>query len=75
MAWVDRVRHGDKRGAPGMVRISFGCYNDVRDVDRTVDALERIISGDIAGDYRADIDGTFRPVGYVEPALYSLDTP
>ena len=75
LAWVDRVRHGDKRGAPGMVRISFGCYNDVRDVDRTVDALERIISGDIDGDYRADTDGTFRPVGYVEPALYSLDTP
>ena len=75
MAWVDRVRHGDKRGAPGMVRISFGCYNDVCDVDRTIDALEQIIAGDIAGDYRADTDGSFRPVGYVEPALYSLDAP
>jgi cysteine desulfurase / selenocysteine lyase len=75
MAWVDRVRHGDKRGAPGMVRISFGCYNDMCDVDRTVVALEQIIAGDIAGDYRADIDGSLRPFGYVEPALYSLDAP
>ena len=36
MAWVERVSRGDKRGAPGMVRISFGCYNDRSDVDRAV---------------------------------------
>ena len=58
-----------------MVRISFGCYNDMCDVDRTLASLEQIISGDIAGDYRADTDGTFRPAGYIEPALYSLDAP
>jgi cysteine desulfurase / selenocysteine lyase len=75
MAWVDRVRQGDKRGAPGMVRISFGCYNDRCDVDRAIDALEQIIAGDISGSYRADNDGSFRPVGYLEPALYSLDAP
>ena len=39
-AWVGRARSGDKRGAPGMVRISFGCYNDMRDVDVAVAALE-----------------------------------
>jgi selenocysteine lyase/cysteine desulfurase len=72
-AWADRVRRGDKRGAPGMVRISFGCYNDIGDVDRVVEALQQIVAGDIAGDYRSDVDGSFRPAGYIEPALYSLD--
>ncbi len=75
MAWVNRVRRGDKRGAPGMVRISFGCYNDRRDVDVIVAALEQIVAGDIAGDYRDDIDGSYAPAGYTEPVLFSLDVP
>jgi selenocysteine lyase/cysteine desulfurase len=75
LAWIDRVRHGDKRWAPGMVRLSFGCYNDRHDVDLTVAALEQIIAGDFVGDYRADLDGSYRPAGYAEPTLYSLDAP
>ena len=75
MAWVDRARHGDKRGAPGMVRISFGCYNDRHDVDLAVAALEQIVAGDITGKYRADIDGSYHPAGHIEPTLYSLDAP
>ncbi len=58
-----------------MVRMSFGCYNDRRDVDVIVAALEQIVAGDIAGDYRADMDGSFAPLGYDEPMLYSLDAP
>ncbi len=73
-AWVEPARHGDKRGVPGLVRISFGCYNDVHDVDRVVQGLERVVAGDIAADYRADLDGSFHPAGYVEPMLFSLDT-
>ena len=72
-AWVEAARHGDKRGVPGLVRISFGCYNDVDDVDRVVQGLERVIDGDIAADYLADLDGSFHPAGYVEPMLFSLD--
>ena len=75
MDWVERVRRGDKRGAPGMVRISFGCYSNRSDVDLTVAALQQIAAGDIAGNYRADLDGSYTPVGYVEPMLYSLDAP
>jgi selenocysteine lyase/cysteine desulfurase len=74
-AWVERARQGDKRGAPGMVRISHGCYNDRSDVDVIVAALEQIVAGDIAGNYRADMDGSYTPVGYDEPMLYSLDAP
>ena len=73
LAWVERARHGDKRGAPGMVRISFGCYNDMRDVDVAVRGLERVVAGEIAADYLADPDGSFNPAGYVEPLLFSLE--
>jgi len=73
VAWLERARQGDKRGVPGMIRISFGCYNDRRDVDRVVHALERVAAGDYAADYRADLDGSVHPAGYVEPLLFSLD--
>ena len=72
-AWVNRAREGDKRGAPGMVRISLGCYNDSHDVDVAVAALEQLIDGEIAATYRADRDGSFHPVGYAEPTMFSLD--
>jgi cysteine desulfurase / selenocysteine lyase len=45
---------GDKRGMPGMVRISFGAYNSLEDVDRLVDALTMIARGEVRGDYRQD---------------------
>jgi len=60
-SWLDRVRHGDKRGAPGMVRISFGFYNDTADVDRFLDALHRIVDGDTSGSYECDSHGEYRP--------------
>ena len=72
-SWVRQVGAGDKRGAPGMVRMSFGCYNDPSDVDRAVEGLERVVAGDILGTYRTDLDGTCHPRGYPEPMLFSLD--
>ncbi len=74
-ALVERARDGDKRGAPGMVRISFGCYNDSHDVDVAVEALGHLINGDVAATYEAERDGSFHPVGYVEPTMFSLDKP
>jgi selenocysteine lyase/cysteine desulfurase len=71
-AWARRAGHGDKRGAPGMVRISLGCYSDASDIDRAVAALAQIAAGDIAGAYRCDPHGEHRPIGYREPALFSL---
>ena len=56
-----------------MVRISFGCYNDSHDVDVAVAALEQLIAGEIAATYRAERDGSFHPVDYVEPTMFSLD--
>ena len=56
-----------------MVRISFGCYNDLGDVDVVVRGLEQVVAGEFGADYRADVDGSFHPLGYVEPLLFSLD--
>jgi hypothetical protein len=56
-----------------MVRMSLGCYNDERDIDLAVRGLEQIVNGEFTADYRADVDGSFHPVGYVEPLLFSLD--
>jgi hypothetical protein len=55
-----------------MVRISLGCYNDESDVDVAVAALRRLIAGDVAAAYRHDRDGSFHPVGYVEPSMFTL---
>jgi cysteine desulfurase/selenocysteine lyase len=71
-AWMQRVRDGDKRGAPGMVRISLGCYNDTSDIDRAVDALSQIAAGEYADAYRCDEHGEYRPVDYREPSLFAL---
>ena len=73
-AWIGRARHGDKRGAPGMVRLSLGGYNDERDIDAAVSGIEQVVAGEYLGQYRADVDGSFHPLGYVEPMLFSLDT-
>jgi selenocysteine lyase/cysteine desulfurase len=70
--WMRRAGVGDKRGAPGMVRISLGCYSDETDVDRAVAALEHVVVGEIVGTYRCDDHGDYKPVGYREPALFTV---
>jgi len=62
-SWLARVRDGDKRNAPGMVRVSFGFYNDIADVNRLLLAVWRIVEGDVAGTFRSDRHGEYRPVG------------
>jgi selenocysteine lyase/cysteine desulfurase len=67
-AWKERVLRGDKRGMPGMVRASFGCYSDTEDVDRLVEMLDRVARGDYRGKYEVDpASGEYLPEGYREP--------
>jgi selenocysteine lyase/cysteine desulfurase len=56
---VADARRGDMRAAPGLVRISIGCYNDCDDIDRAIEGLERILAGDVRGTYRQELDGSF----------------
>ena len=66
--WRTQLLAGDKSHMPGMVRISFGCYNTTEDIDRLIDMLERIVRGDVQGDYRLEPStGEYVPMGYQEP--------
>jgi hypothetical protein len=59
---------GDKSHMPGMVRASFGCYNNTDDVDRLIEMLHRIARRDYQGDYVLDrASGEYRPRGFQEP--------
>ncbi len=66
--WRTELLEGDRSNMPGMVRMSFGCYNNRDDVDRLLAMLERITRNDYAGDYRLDRQtGEYRPAGFTEP--------
>lgn len=54
----------DFRRMPGMVRLSFGCYNTEQEIDTAADVLERIVRGDFRGNYVQQPDGRFHPEGY-----------
>jgi cysteine desulfurase / selenocysteine lyase len=56
---VADARRGDMRAAPGLVRISLGCYNDRADIDRAVEGLGQIVAGEVGGSYRQELDGSF----------------
>jgi selenocysteine lyase/cysteine desulfurase len=59
------VMAGDKSRLPGMVRASFGCYNNRDDVDALVEILDRIVHGKYKGVYRQDrATGAFHAEGF-----------
>ena len=49
--WRKQFLQGDKRRMPGMVRMSFGCYSTIEDVDRLLEALDMIREGNYQGEY------------------------
>ena len=59
------IVNGDARAMPGMVRISFGLYNTIADVDAFADALELIVRGEFAGVYTQDeASGEYAALGF-----------
>lgn len=63
--WQKQLLSGDKSEMPGMVRASFGCYNNKEDVDQLVMMLQRIAAGDYQDKYVVDCaSGEYMPVGY-----------
>ncbi len=67
-SWRGQLLGGDKSNMPGMVRASFGCYNNTDDVDRLVEMLRRIAAGNYQGDYCLNrATGEYLPASYVEP--------
>jgi cysteine desulfurase/selenocysteine lyase len=68
-SWRKQVVSGVRAHLPGLVRISYGCYNSHEEVDWLVRALRRIARGEISGDYQQDqATGTFWERGF-EPDL------
>lgn len=71
-SWRTQMLNGDKSNMPGMVRASFGCYNNTDDVDRLAEMVERVARGEYEGNYRLiPSSGEYVPVGadgpYEEP--------
>lgn len=65
---------GDRANIPGLVRISFGLYNTLEEVDALIEALAAIGRGDYQGDYEQDTaSGAFHPRGW-EPDFDSYFT-
>ncbi len=59
------IRKGTRVGLPGLVRISFGCYNTIEEVDHTVAMLARVATGHIDGEYEQDpVSGAYWPRGH-----------
>jgi selenocysteine lyase/cysteine desulfurase len=50
----DSIAMRDLRGMPGMVRISFGMYNTIAEVDSFIEALSEIARGAYEGEYVQD---------------------
>ncbi|MFQ5340209.1 MAG: aminotransferase class V-fold PLP-dependent enzyme [Anaerolineae bacterium] len=63
-----RILAGDRSDLPGMVRVSFGCYNTLEEIDALVEMLERIIAGDYQGNYVVD-----KATGFYWPQGFDLD--
>lgn len=59
------IRKGVKANLPGLVRVSFGCYNDKLEVDWFIEMLEQIVLGEYQGHYvQNPASGEFRPEGF-----------
>ncbi|HZY09537.1 MAG TPA: aminotransferase class V-fold PLP-dependent enzyme, partial [Bacteroidota bacterium] len=62
---VNRAARCDNPSLPGMVRASFGCYNNEEDVDIFLDMLNRIVRKEYRGKYAIDpITGMYSTDGY-----------
>jgi cysteine desulfurase / selenocysteine lyase len=65
-----RVLDGNRADLPGLVRMSFGCYNNSNDVDRLVESLKKISAGDIQGQYAVDPrSGSYYPQGFTPESV------
>ena len=61
----ERMQAGDRSNMPGLIRASFGLYNNFEDVDAFVDALKHIEQGEYRGVYiQNKATGEYLPQGW-----------
>jgi cysteine desulfurase / selenocysteine lyase len=59
------ILESDRREVPGLVRVSFGLYNEEDEVDAIVDSLHKVARGEYCGEYTQDAaSGDFMPRGW-----------
>ena len=59
------IAAGTRANLPGLVRVSFGCYNTVEEIDRLAGLLARLVAGDLLGEYEQDPhSGAYWPRGF-----------
>ncbi len=64
-AYQEEIRQGIKMNLPGLVRVSFGCYNTEDEVDWFAEMLERVARGEYRGEYSQDpASGAYTAAGY-----------
>ncbi len=67
-----RVLQNNRSALPGLIRASFGCYNNTDDLDRLVEMLKRITRGEYFRDYIEDQrSGSYYPRGYDPKPVYA----
>jgi selenocysteine lyase/cysteine desulfurase len=63
--YQQEVVEGSRASLPGMVRVSFGCYNAEAEVDLLLDMLEKIVRAEYRGKYVQDCaSGEYRAEGF-----------
>ena len=61
----ESILAGNRREVPGLVRISFGLYNQVEEVDCLIEALHKVARHEYQGEYIQDpASGDFSPQGW-----------
>jgi len=56
---------GNNENKPGLIRMSFGIYNILEEVDIFIDAIRKIAAGEYKGEYVQDVSsGEFHPKGW-----------
>jgi selenocysteine lyase/cysteine desulfurase len=61
----EEMLHKDRRHVPGLVRISFGLYNEISEIDDLLEALKRILKGHYSGKYHQEkTSGEYWPEGW-----------
>lgn len=67
VTYKEEVAHGSHAGLPGLIRVSFGGYNEESEVDALIEQLQRIVRKEHHGEYVQDREsGEFKPKGYTE---------
>ena len=71
-AVVDEVTTGRRKAMPGAVRASLAPYNTEVEVDRFLEAVRELASGNIRAQYTQTVDGEYEPAGGWTPIEIAL---